>query len=97
MTLAEQRILALKRELEGRPAAGSGTAASAASGASSASAFSAPLDSLTYVGFEDRFRGSQDDIRTRVEDYLPILDPPRMCWTSAAAAVSCSISCAGTA
>jgi cyclopropane fatty-acyl-phospholipid synthase-like methyltransferase len=28
---------------------------------------------MTYVGFEDRFRGSQDEIRARVEDYLPIL------------------------
>ena len=28
---------------------------------------------MTYVGFEDRFRGTQDDIRTRVDDYLPIL------------------------
>ena len=73
VTLAEQRILALKREVEGRQAAGPGIAASAASSASTASAFTAPLDSLTYVGFEDRFRGSQEDIRTRVEDYLPIL------------------------
>ena len=73
VTLAEQRILALKRELEGLPEAATGPAASAASGTSTPSAFSAPLDSLTYVGFEDRFRGSQEDIRTRVEDYLPIL------------------------
>ncbi|MEO8259445.1 MAG: class I SAM-dependent methyltransferase [Acidobacteriota bacterium] len=72
VTLAEQRVLALKRELERRPASGSGAAASAAS-QSAAAAFTAPVDSLTYVGFEDRFRGSQDEIRTRVEDYLPIL------------------------
>ena len=72
VALAEQRIFALKRELEGLPAA-AGPAASAASSASTPSAFTAPLDSLTYVGFEDRFRGSQADIRMRVEDYLPIL------------------------
>jgi SAM-dependent methyltransferase len=32
------------------------------------------LDSDTYVGFEDRFRGSQDDIRRRMADYVPIFD-----------------------
>jgi O-antigen chain-terminating methyltransferase len=30
------------------------------------------LDSHKYVGFEDQFRGSQDDIRARVSEYLPI-------------------------
>lgn len=29
------------------------------------------LDSYRYVGFEDRFRGSPDDIRQRVAEYLP--------------------------
>ena len=82
VALAEQRILALKREVEGRPAAGAATSvpggASTSAFAPGATAdrpaeFSAPLDSIAYVGFEDRFRGSQEDIRTRVEDYLPIL------------------------
>jgi len=31
-----------------------------------------PLDGHTYVGFEDRFRGSPDEIRQRVAEYLPI-------------------------
>jgi SAM-dependent methyltransferase len=30
------------------------------------------LDSHKYVGFEDQFRGSQDDIRARVAEYLEI-------------------------
>jgi len=30
------------------------------------------LDSHKYVGFEDQFRGSQDDIRQRVSEYLEI-------------------------
>jgi O-antigen chain-terminating methyltransferase len=30
------------------------------------------LDSHKYVGFEDQFRGSQDDIRQRVSEYLDI-------------------------
>jgi SAM-dependent methyltransferase len=68
--LAEQRILALKREVEGRentiPAAPDREP-------STAGAFSANVDSLTYLGFEDRFRGTRNEIRARVEDYLPIL------------------------
>jgi len=30
------------------------------------------LDSHKYVGFEDQFRGSPDEIRRRVEEYLPL-------------------------
>jgi O-antigen chain-terminating methyltransferase len=30
------------------------------------------VDSATYVGFEDRFRGGRAEIRTRVQDYVPI-------------------------
>ena len=30
------------------------------------------LDSYKYVGFEDQFRGSADDIRQRVAEYLPV-------------------------
>jgi O-antigen chain-terminating methyltransferase len=33
---------------------------------------SAALDSHKYVGFEDQFRGSSDDIRARVTEYLPV-------------------------
>jgi SAM-dependent methyltransferase len=32
----------------------------------------ASLDSYKYVGFEDRFRGSQADIRARLTDYVPL-------------------------
>src|SRR5205085_1957641 len=35
--------------------------------------FQGSLDSLTYVSFEDRFRGAAQDIRERVRDYLPLL------------------------
>jgi O-antigen chain-terminating methyltransferase len=31
-----------------------------------------PLDTYKYVGFEDQFRGSREDIRARLEGYLPI-------------------------
>src|SRR5687767_1138009 len=35
------------------------------------------LDSHKYVGFEDRFRGSSDDIRQRVAEYLPFFKGAR--------------------
>jgi O-antigen chain-terminating methyltransferase len=40
--------------------------------AAESAAFGTRLGSLTYVGFEDRFRGSQDEIRRRLDAYLPI-------------------------
>jgi 2-polyprenyl-3-methyl-5-hydroxy-6-metoxy-1,4-benzoquinol methylase len=81
VALAEQRVLALKREMEtllarpGRPAPEADGAPRETSTArvDPAGAFSANVDSLTYVGFEDRFRGSQDEIRSRLSDYLPVL------------------------
>ena len=51
-------------------AAGAGTAAAAASQLDA-------LDSHKYVGFEDRFRGSTDDIRQRVSEYLPLFQGAR--------------------
>jgi len=35
------------------------------------------LDSHKYVGFEDKFRGSSDDIHGRVSEYLPIFEGAR--------------------
>jgi SAM-dependent methyltransferase len=35
------------------------------------------VDSYKYVGFEDQFRGSSDDIRRRVAEYLPIFEGTR--------------------
>lgn len=71
LALAEQRILALKREVEGTLASSPRHVSSA--GPAPTDAFSGHFDSLTYVGFEDRFRGSQDEIRGRLADYVPIL------------------------
>ena len=35
------------------------------------------LDSHKYVGFEDKFRGSSDDIHRRVSEYLPLFEGAR--------------------
>jgi SAM-dependent methyltransferase len=81
ISLAEQRILALKRDLDGRAAREHGSSppresseAMTAAGATAGepAAFGTPVDSLTYVGFEDRFRGSQEAIRARLDAYVPI-------------------------
>jgi O-antigen chain-terminating methyltransferase len=64
LAITEQRLLALKRDVERlRPDAPRSDKAGS----------TATAEAATYVGFEDRFRGSQQEIRGRVEDYLPIL------------------------
>ncbi len=70
LALTEQRLLALKRDTE--RAVGSAAAVPPPVG-TPVGAFETPVDSLTYVAFEDQFRGSQAEIRRRVEDYLPVL------------------------
>lgn len=83
LALAEQRLLALKRDVERRaaspvtPAPAGG--APAVAGETSvppvpggATAFTGTVDSVTYVAFEDQFRGEQAEIRRRVEDYVPL-------------------------
>lgn len=69
--VSQQATLALKREfekvlaLEALPRAQTSAAAQPASDAFAA------VDSYKYVGFEDQFRGSREDIRGRFEAYLP--------------------------
>ena len=87
LALTEQRLLALKRDVErAAPAvqatppaqpsapslAGTGPTATPATVDGGATAFTGTLDSLTYVAFEDQFRGRKEDIRARVQDYVPI-------------------------
>jgi 2-polyprenyl-3-methyl-5-hydroxy-6-metoxy-1,4-benzoquinol methylase len=67
LALAEHRILALKRELE---SSGNGRTPR---GEAAAGAFASGTDAPAYVGFEDRFRGGLQDIRARVEEYVPLL------------------------
>jgi len=76
LNVIQQATHGLKRELE-KVATGSRVQADPGSRppdpTPSASQFD-DLDSHKYVGFEDQFRGSPDEIRRRVQDYLPIFE-----------------------
>jgi SAM-dependent methyltransferase len=73
--ISQQASLATKRELE-RLVAGTivGTPNVSAPAPTGTSTFSGNLDAYKYVGFEDQFRGSQDEIRRRMESYLAYFD-----------------------
>ena len=81
----QQATHALKREVarlaSERSSVGAGSAGSAAELAgdvarglppSPATAYERALDAHQYVGFEDQFRGSPEEIRQRLEDYVPL-------------------------
>ncbi|MCC7042577.1 MAG: class I SAM-dependent methyltransferase [Acidobacteria bacterium] len=72
-TLAQQTALSLKREVERllaapRPAAGAPGAPEAGE------ALPADLNSFKYLGFENEFRGPVEEIRRRLEAYVPLFD-----------------------
>jgi SAM-dependent methyltransferase len=72
--LAQQTALSLKREVERMlavppPGGGDGGPAVAA-----VSTLAADLNSFKYLGFENEFRGSVDEIRGRLEVYLPLFE-----------------------
>ena len=76
----QQAAQNLKREIQaGRlvaaaaPADARNSSPTAAGETGPSSQFDA-LDSHKYVGFEEQFRGSEDDIRQRLSEYLPIFD-----------------------
>ena len=68
IVLANERTMALKRELEGLRAQSSRPTVLDRPTTSSQQ----PTTDFSYVGFEDRFRGSQDEIRARLADYVPL-------------------------
>jgi 2-polyprenyl-3-methyl-5-hydroxy-6-metoxy-1,4-benzoquinol methylase len=74
LAITEQRLIALKHDVENAAisrGAGEVQARRAMNSATDTGAGTA--DAAAYVAFEDRFRGPQHEIRRRVEDYLPIL------------------------
>jgi SAM-dependent methyltransferase len=70
LELLERRLLALKRGGD----ATAGSRASPPDAVHSRAAFGGEADSGVYVAFEDRFRGPENTIRVRVQDYLPMLE-----------------------
>lgn len=75
LAVVQQSTLTLKREME-RVLAGQRASVPAPSAPETTRA-AVPIDSYKYVGFEDRFRGSQDEIRRRLETYVPLFDGAR--------------------
>lgn len=67
--LAQQSTLSLKRVVE---QSAQTTARSAAAPASPAGMEGPDPNAFKYVGFEDRFRGSREDVRQRLVPYLPL-------------------------
>jgi SAM-dependent methyltransferase len=65
VAIAQQSALTLKREVERLIAGGPGARPAAP-------AVAVDLESFTYVGFEDRFRGSRETIRERLSSYVPL-------------------------
>ncbi len=75
LALVEQRLLAMKRAVEGaRPEGPARSGGQLSDGGAAGEPFSGAVESATYVGFEDRFRGAERDIRRRVEEYLPLFE-----------------------
>jgi O-antigen chain-terminating methyltransferase len=83
-TLAQQTALSLKRDVERLM---SGATAAPLDGSPQPSSKDAPdggraprspaapdLESFKYLGFEDQFRGSVDDIRRRLEEYVTLFE-----------------------
>ena len=72
-------LLALRRRLEGAAPGEAGPAAGAAPGEAAPAAgtgtqaeLDAAADAYAYVGFENLYRGSRDEIRSRLTEYLPL-------------------------
>lgn len=68
LALTEQRLLALKRDVERAEPAEGGPRPGPAPEVAGVAA-----DPVGYVAFEDEFRGSSAEIRRRMQDYLPLL------------------------
>jgi SAM-dependent methyltransferase len=69
----QQTTNALKREVSRGGSTGAPASAPVATAtAPSSGMFDSTVDAHQYVGFEDQFRGSPEEIRERLRDYVPI-------------------------
>ena len=73
----QQAAQHLKREVAHLAQTGVTVSTAAAGAGTTPSSQLESLDSHKYVGFEDLFRGSTDDIRQRVSEYLPFFQGAR--------------------
>jgi SAM-dependent methyltransferase len=76
LAVSQQASLSMKREVEKLLAregayAGHGTGQPAPAAPSAGATFQT-IDSYKYVGFEDQFRGPREEIRARLEHYVPL-------------------------
>ena len=67
-------LLAVRRELERLALSGGDAPQREGSGAASTAQVDAAVDAYTYVGFENLFRGAQEEIRGRLVDYVPLFE-----------------------
>jgi 2-polyprenyl-3-methyl-5-hydroxy-6-metoxy-1,4-benzoquinol methylase len=76
LTVSQQALHTMKRRIEATvvPAAAASTAPAGSNTGLTGEAFGSPLDAYKYVGFEDQFRGTRDEIRRRLESYLPLFE-----------------------
>ena len=72
--IAQRAAVTAKREIDRVVSTGSVGAARPLDAAAGGNAASASSDAYKYLGFEDRFRGSEDDIRARLAAYLAYFD-----------------------
>jgi hypothetical protein len=74
-SLAQQTAISLKRQVEELVTEGAGKPGSQEAGKAGSSGAARPasdLDSFKYVGFEDQFRGTPEQIRHRLAEYVPL-------------------------
>ena len=79
LSVMQHAIQTLKRQLEEgsgakslQPARGAEPPSASVDKSASGAGVSPPIDSYKYVAFEDQFRGSQRDIRERLQAYVPL-------------------------
>ena len=72
--VAQQASMAAKREIERLLSTSNSTTSNAQATPDTQLPTRDTLDSFKYVGFENEFRGSRDEIRRRLESYLPYFD-----------------------
>ena len=79
--VAQKTAMLAKREVERQGSRGSigstgsmGSPGSMGSAGTTDSTSGSPAGAFEYVGFEDRFRGSEDEIAARLKDYVPYFE-----------------------